>query len=124
MKTALLTVVVTPISAAVGLIETAPCDQFDVLLKTSETGTLGAPARVLPVPVTSRALLPPVLRFHCEACGLSGATPTAPPVARVSITMPLTTLDTSTCELHADVGFALATQAPAVPSAETKAPSG
>jgi hypothetical protein len=52
-KTALTTLVVTAMSAVVGLIETAPSDQFEELLKVSEIGTLGAPDLVLPVPRTS-----------------------------------------------------------------------
>ena len=51
-KTALTTLVVTAMSAVVGLIETAPSDQFEEV-KVSEIGTLGAPDLVLPVPRTS-----------------------------------------------------------------------
>ena len=40
-------------SAAVGLIDTAPSDQFEVPLNVSDIGTLGAPDRVLPVAVTA-----------------------------------------------------------------------
>ena len=45
-----LTLVETPISAVLGLIEIAPNDQFDVPLKVSEIGTLGAPVRLVPTP--------------------------------------------------------------------------
>jgi hypothetical protein len=53
-----LTLVVTPISAVVGLIYTAPSDQFDVPLNVSEIGTLGAPVRVLAVPFTPGFVFP------------------------------------------------------------------
>jgi hypothetical protein len=39
-------------SAVVGLTETAPRAQFDVPLKVSEIGTLGAPLRLVPLPRT------------------------------------------------------------------------
>ncbi len=64
-KTALTTVVVTAISAVVGLIETAPCDQLDAPLNVSEIGTLGAPALVLPLARGSRVPLAPLTAFHC-----------------------------------------------------------
>ena len=118
------TLVVTLISAVLGFTETAPSDQLEVALKSSDTGTIGAPVLELPVPVTSRFPLPPVLTFHCCTCGFDMVTVGAPPVASVSNTIPLTTLGTSSCELHADAGFALATHPATAPSAETKVPSG
>ena len=64
-KTALTTVVVTAISAVVGLMETAPCAQLDEPLKVSDMGTLGAPALVLPLARGSRVPLAPLTAFHC-----------------------------------------------------------
>ena len=64
-----LTLVVTPMSAVLGLIETAPSDQFDVPLNVSEIGTLGAPVRLLPTPRTPGFVLFPRCTFHCETCG-------------------------------------------------------
>jgi hypothetical protein len=64
-KTALPTVVVTAISAAVGLMDIAPSDQLEVVLKVSAIGTLGAPVRVLPVPWTSGGSAFPLLALHC-----------------------------------------------------------
>jgi hypothetical protein len=62
--------VVTLTSADVGLIDTAPKDQFEVPLKLSEIGTLGAPLRELPLDCTSgEAVLPPLFKFHCVTCG-------------------------------------------------------
>src|SRR5580692_1618081 len=111
-------------SAVEGLIGIAPCDQFEVALKSSETGSDGAPVLVLPVPVTSRLLPPPETAFHCSTCGFDTVTVGASPVASVSITIPLTTLGTFSCELQADVGVALVTHPPAAPSAETNVPIG
>jgi hypothetical protein len=51
--TTVKTLLVTAMSAVVGLIETAPSDQFEEPLKVSEIGTLGAPDLLLPVPRTS-----------------------------------------------------------------------
>ena len=58
---------VTAMSAVVGLIETAPSDQFEEV-KVSEIGTLGAPDLVLPVPRTSGGEMgaPELSAFHCE----------------------------------------------------------
>src|SRR5438270_7779470 len=69
-----LTLVLTPMSADVGLIDTAPRDQFELPLKVSDRGTLGAPVRLLPVARASGGslLVPPapvLARFHCETCG-------------------------------------------------------
>ena len=64
-NTALPTVVLTPRSAVVGLIETAPSDQLELPLNVSEIGTLGAPVRLLPTPRTSGLVLFPDLKFHC-----------------------------------------------------------
>ena len=64
-KTALPTVVLTAMSAVEGFTEIAPCDQLEVALKSSETGTIGAPVLELPVPVTSRLFVPPETTFHC-----------------------------------------------------------
>ena len=68
-KTALTTLVVTAMSAVVGLMETAPSDQFEEPLKVSEMGTLGAPDLVLPVPRTSGGETgsKELSAFHCEA---------------------------------------------------------
>ena len=67
-KTALTTLVVTDMSAVVGLMETAPSDQFEAPLKVSEIGTLGAPDLVLPVPRTSGGETgsTALSAFHCE----------------------------------------------------------
>ena len=67
-NTALTTLVVTAMSAVVGLIETAPSDQFEEV-KVSEIGTLGAPDLVLPVPRTSggETSAPELAAFHCES---------------------------------------------------------
>src|SRR5512141_3107783 len=101
-------------SAVLGLIGIAPRDQFEVPLKVSEIGTLGAPVRLLPVAVTAGGSIPEtVVRFHCETCGPETATVWLPPVASVSRIIPLITLGTSNCEL-----------APAAPSTEAKDPSG
>src|SRR5262249_48983902 len=89
-----LTLVVTPMSPSDGLIDTAPSDQLEVPLKVSDMGTLGAPERVLPAPLTSVPLLP-VLRVHCAVWELPTVTVWVPPVVRVSMTMPFTTLGTS-----------------------------
>src|SRR5712691_8744683 len=108
-----LTLVVTPMSAALGLTDTAARDQLDEPLKVSESGTLGAPVRLLPTPLTPGFVLFPRCTFHCETCGPGTVTVWVPSVARVSKIMLLITLGTSSCEF-----------APAVPSAETKVPSG
>ena len=53
-------------SACSGWIDTAATDQLDVALNCSERGTLGAPARVDPVPRTSGGEIAAVeVRFHC-----------------------------------------------------------
>ena len=57
--------IVTPTSAWSGFTERAPNDQFEVPLRVSDIGTLGAPARVLPVARTSGfARLVKEGRFH------------------------------------------------------------
>lgn len=68
-KTALPTLVLTAMSAVEGFTEMAPCDQLEVALKSSETGTTGAPVLELPVPITSRLFPPPDAAFHCETWG-------------------------------------------------------
>ena len=69
-KTALPTLVLTPISAVEGLMDTAPTDQFEVPLKLSDIGTLGAPERVLALAATSVvAPMFPLVKFHCCTCG-------------------------------------------------------
>ena len=93
--------------------DTAPSDQLEVPLNVSEIGTLGAPARLLPVPLTPGFALFALFRFHCETWGPGTVTVWVPSVANVSSTMPLTTLGTSNCEF-----------APAAPSAERKPPNG
>lgn len=106
-KTALPTLVLTPISAAVGLIDTAPSDQLELALNVSESGTLGAPVRALPLPVTSGGSLAPqkpqavVVRFHSETCGPGIVVVSGPPIASVSRIMPFTTLGTFSCEYPA-----------------------
>ncbi len=55
-------------SAVLGLIETAPSDQFEVPLNVSEIGTLGAPVRLVPLPLVPVVLF--ALRaVHSETCG-------------------------------------------------------
>src|SRR2546425_1819191 len=100
-------------SAVVGLIDTAPSAQLEVLLNVSERGTLGAPVRVLPVPRTSGGAVAPEFIFHRDAWGAGTVTVRSPPVASVSITIPLTTPGTFNCE-----------KAAPVPAAETNVPSG
>src|SRR5216683_2352938 len=59
----------TVTSAWKGLTATATRDQLEVPLKVSDSGTLGAPARVLPVPRTSVvALLLVEFKFHRDVC--------------------------------------------------------
>src|SRR6202020_523094 len=111
-------------SAVVGLIDIAPTAQLDVSSKSSAMGTLGAPLREVPTPLTPGFVLLALRAFHCETCGLGTVIPIVPSVARVSRTIPLTTLGTSSCELHCEAGFATATQPEAAPSAETKVPRG
>ncbi len=81
-------------SAAVGLIDTAPSDQVEVALNTSEIGTLGAPVLMLAVPLTSRAAVPPLVVFHSDTCGPDMVIVWSSPVASVSMTIPFTTLGT------------------------------
>ena len=56
-------------SAVLGLAETAPRDQLEAPEKLSEMGTLGAPVRLLPLPVTSGGSAPPDAVFHCVTGG-------------------------------------------------------
>src|SRR5437879_7689831 len=99
-------------SAAVGLIDTAPCDQLEAA-NVSAIGTLGAPARLLPTPLTPGFAVSELRTLHCETWGPGTVGVILPAIAKVSSTMPFTRLSTSSCEF-----------VPASPSPETQVPKG
>src|SRR5690348_1411565 len=95
-------------SAWKGFSDRAPNDQFVLVLKSSEMGTAGAPARVLPVPRASRVAPPPEFLLHLSVWLAPRVTVTLPETDKVSMIMPLVTLLTSSAEKR-----------PFAPSAET-----